>query len=89
MKLNRYFGHFEGDAMTYRGAGEVEHLRKTKDPLDIFRDRVRDARLLSAADFDKIETEVEAKIAHALRSAKAAPMPSPEVLTTDVYATYN
>ncbi len=23
IRLNRYFGHFEGDAMTYRGAGEV------------------------------------------------------------------
>jgi pyruvate dehydrogenase E1 component alpha subunit len=89
LKLNRYFGHFEGDAMTYRGAGEVEKLRKTKDPLTIFRERVRDARLLSAGDFDKIESEVEAKIAHALRSAKAAPMPLPEVLTTDVYANYN
>ena len=21
VRLNRYFGHFEGDAMTYRGAG--------------------------------------------------------------------
>jgi acetoin:2,6-dichlorophenolindophenol oxidoreductase subunit alpha len=89
LKLNRYFGHFEGDAATYRGAGEVEQLRKTKDPLKIFRERVRDARLLSAADFDKIESEVEAKIAHDLRSAKAAAMPLPEVLTTDVYANYN
>ena len=24
VKLNRYFGHFEGDAMTYRGDGEIE-----------------------------------------------------------------
>ena len=89
VKLGRYFGHFEGDAMTYRRSGEVEQLRKTKDPLNIFRERVRDTRVLSTAELEKIDAEVDAKIEHAVRTAKAAPMPSPDVLTTDVYVDYN
>jgi pyruvate dehydrogenase E1 component alpha subunit len=30
-KLNRYYGHFEGDAQTYRGKDEVKRLRQEKD----------------------------------------------------------
>jgi TPP-dependent pyruvate/acetoin dehydrogenase alpha subunit len=33
-KVNRYFGHFEGDQQTYRGPNEVEDLRRTRDCLD-------------------------------------------------------
>ena len=35
-KVNRYYGHFEGDAQTYRGTGEVEDIRATRDCLDRF-----------------------------------------------------
>src|ERR671922_323690 len=31
MKVNRYYGHFEGDQQTYRADGEVEHVRATRD----------------------------------------------------------
>jgi pyruvate dehydrogenase E1 component alpha subunit len=88
VKLSRYFGHFEGDAMTYRAPGEVEALRKSKDPLNIFRKRVEEAKLLSAADLKGIDSEVEKKIAKSLSNAKSAPMPKADVLTTDVYVNY-
>jgi pyruvate dehydrogenase E1 component alpha subunit len=88
VKLNRYFGHFEGDAMTYRAAGEVDGLRKSKDPLKLFRKRVGEAKLLSNSDLDHIDKDVETQIARTLRDAKSAPMPGAEVLTTDVYASY-
>ena len=31
VKINRYYGHFEGDAQTYRGKDEVKIIRETKD----------------------------------------------------------
>ena len=46
VQLSRYYGHFEGDAMTYRAAGEVAKLRDEKDSLKLFRKRVASAGLL-------------------------------------------
>ena len=39
-KLNRYYGHFEGDAQTYRAPDEVKKLRETRDCLAMFREKV-------------------------------------------------
>ena len=88
VRLNRYFGHFEGDAMTYRGADEVVNLRATKDPLQIFRQRVVEAALLEPADLDRIDQEVKSHIDQVTTEAKAAPMPTEKDLLTDVYVSY-
>ena len=87
-RLNRYYGHFEGDAMTYRGEGEVEKLRATKDPLNLFRQRVVESSLLKPSDLDAIDKEIKAKITLAVATAKAAPMPTEADLLTDVYNQY-
>ena len=39
-KLNRYYGHFEGDAQTYRGVDEVKKVKESKDCLMLFSKRV-------------------------------------------------
>ena len=88
VKLNRYFGHFEGDAMTYRGPDEVAKLRQTKDPLQIFRQRVVEAALLEPADLDRIDGEVKSHIDQVTTEAKAAAMPTEKDLLTDVYVSY-
>jgi TPP-dependent pyruvate/acetoin dehydrogenase alpha subunit len=87
-RLNRYYGHFEGDAQTYRGPGEVERLRREKDPIMRFRQRVTEAGLLEGAQLDAIDTEVAAQIENAVAKAKAAAMPPPAALLTDVYVSY-
>jgi acetoin:2,6-dichlorophenolindophenol oxidoreductase subunit alpha len=87
-KLNRYYGHFEGDAMTYRGAGEVEALRRNADPLQFFRSRVTDAGLLTGGQLDAVDASVRAEIDAATVKAKAAKMPAAEALLTDVYVSY-
>ena len=87
-KLNRFFGHFEGDAMTYRAAGEVETIRRDHDPLKIFRRRVTEAGLLEAAQLDALDAEVAGQIEHAVTAAKAAAMPGVASLLTDVYVSY-
>jgi acetoin:2,6-dichlorophenolindophenol oxidoreductase subunit alpha len=87
-RVLRYYGHFEGDAMTYRGENEVANYRKEKDALTRFRGRVTEAKLLNAAEMDKIDTDVKARIKKAVKDAKAAPMPAANDLTTDVYIRY-
>ena len=88
VKLSRYFGHYEGDAMTYRGDGEVEAARQKADALDAFRRQVIEAALLDTAELDTVDREVADLIAQSVVDAKAAPMPSAADLTTDVYVSY-
>ena len=87
-KLNRYYGHFEGDAQTYRGPDEVKKLRETRDCLALFREKVTEAGLLDAADLDAIDGEAEAQIDGAVAKAKVAPTPTAADLLTDVYVSY-
>ncbi len=87
-KVNRYFGHFEGDAQTYRAENEVENIRKEKDCLDLFRKRVTSAGLVEDEDLDRIDEEVKQLIDEAVEKAKAAPEPDPDKLLTDVYVSY-
>lgn len=88
VKLARYFGHFEGDATTYRAPGEVEKIRAELDCLKRFRARVTEAALLDAADLDAIDQAVRDEIEVAVRNAKAAHLPAEADLLTDVYVQY-
>ncbi len=88
VKLNRYFGHFEGDAMTYRAPDETAKLRQEKDCLTLFRGRVSEAGLLEDAQFDEIDRDVDALIDEAVSGARAAPVPGAQDLLTDVYVSY-
>lgn len=88
VKLTRYYGHFEGDAQTYRAPDEVKHYRETRDCLMQFRERTTRAGLLQASALDTIDAEVEACIDEAVVRAKADPKPSPADLLSDVYVAY-
>jgi acetoin:2,6-dichlorophenolindophenol oxidoreductase subunit alpha len=87
-KLNRYFGHFEGDAQTYRGKDEVKKIRDEKDCLKLFRARVTEAGLLDDGQLKEIDDEAAKLIENAVRRAKAAPYPPAADLHTDVYVSY-
>ncbi|WP_084311935.1 thiamine pyrophosphate-dependent dehydrogenase E1 component subunit alpha [Pseudomonas jinjuensis] len=88
VKLTRYYGHFEGDAQTYRAPDEVKRFRETVDCLKQFRERTTASGLLSAAQLDQIDEEVERQIEDAVRRAKSDPKPEPAELLTDVYVSY-
>ncbi|MBV9653989.1 MAG: thiamine pyrophosphate-dependent dehydrogenase E1 component subunit alpha [Acetobacteraceae bacterium] len=88
VRLSRYFGHFEGDATTYRAPGEVERLRAERDCIARFRKRVTEAALLDDADLDSADEAVTGEIEHAVADAKNAPLPSEADLLTDVYVAY-
>jgi acetoin:2,6-dichlorophenolindophenol oxidoreductase subunit alpha len=88
VRLSRYYGHFEGDAMTYRAPGEVAKLREEKDSLKIFRKQVTSAGLLEHSDIDAVDDEVAKLIGEAVAASEAAAMPSDVDLATDVYLKY-
>jgi pyruvate dehydrogenase E1 component alpha subunit len=84
----RFFGHFEGDAQTYRAKGENEHNRATRDCLALFAARVSEAGVISRSEMEAIDREVLGRIDQAVASAKAAPLPTARDLMTDVYVSY-
>lgn len=88
IEFTRYYGHFEGDAMTYRPPGEVSDERRFLDPLTFFRARVTSAGLIAGEELDAIDAEVAALIERSVAEARAAPPPDPTALHTDVYASY-
>ncbi|WP_321574013.1 thiamine pyrophosphate-dependent dehydrogenase E1 component subunit alpha [Geminicoccus harenae] len=87
-RVLRYYGHFEGDAMTYRPADEVANYRAQKDPLMQFRRRVTEAGLLDGSALDEIDRSVKDRIAQCVVQAKSAPEPTEADLLTDVYISY-
>ena len=87
-KVNRYFGHFEGDAQTYRAENEVEDIRNEKDCLMLFRQRVTSVGLVEEEDLDDIDKEVGQLIDEAVEEGQAAPEPGEDDLLTDVYVSY-
>ena len=88
VRLARYFGHFEGDATTYRAPGEVDRLRSERDCLAHFRARVTEAALLEADALDAVDKAVADEIEAAVQSSKAAAPPTEADLLTDVYVAY-
>ena len=84
----RFFGHFEGDPQRYRGPGELDRIRETRDCLKKFRASVTGAGLLSDADIDAVDADVMDAIENAVTKAKAAPRPKPEDVLEDVYISY-
>ncbi len=88
VKLTRFFGHFEGDAMTYREAGEIQRARAASDCLKLFRQKVTDAGMLDHAALEGVEATVARLIDEAIAASEAAPPPDLADLETDVYVRY-
>ncbi|MBK5396157.1 MULTISPECIES: thiamine pyrophosphate-dependent dehydrogenase E1 component subunit alpha [Pseudomonas] len=88
VKLTRYYGHFEGDAQTYRAPDEVKHFREHNDCLMQFRERTLRAGRVQVTQLDQIDSEVDLLIENAVRKAKSDPKPSAADLLSDVYVSY-
>ena len=83
-----YYGHFEGDAQTYRPKDEVKNLRETKDCLVKFQNKVTSDGIIDASELDAIDKNVMKLIEESVVEAKSAPKPAKEELLTDVYVSY-
>ncbi|MFM5930512.1 MAG: thiamine pyrophosphate-dependent dehydrogenase E1 component subunit alpha [Novosphingobium sp.] len=84
----RFFGHFEGDPQRYRGPGEIDRIRETRDCLKNFRASVTNAKLLTDADLDALDAEVLDAIEAAVAASRAADRPTAEDVLSDVYISY-
>ncbi|NNH01785.1 thiamine pyrophosphate-dependent dehydrogenase E1 component subunit alpha [Acinetobacter sp. ANC 5414] len=83
---NRFYGHFEGDPGLVRSKEEIDDIKAHKDPLKIFREKVKDQ--IYAAKLDAIDAESQAKVDDAVAKARSARYPDVSQLLTDVYVSY-
>lgn len=83
----RYYGHFQGDPLTYR-TPEEEAGYRAKDPIEQFKKRVLERGLLSEKELRTIDEKVSRLIDEAVRFAEESPYPSVEECLTDVYVDY-
>ncbi|MCY4008080.1 MAG: thiamine pyrophosphate-dependent dehydrogenase E1 component subunit alpha [Rhodobacteraceae bacterium] len=87
-KMIRFFGHFEGDAQTYRAPGENEDNRAHRDCIKMYRAKIVDSGVIDNDELDAIDAEVMTVIEDAVQHAMSSPMPGLSDLTTDVYVSY-
>jgi TPP-dependent pyruvate/acetoin dehydrogenase alpha subunit len=80
----RHSGHSRADPAKYRPEGELEKW-KERDPVRIYRERLRQFGVDDKA-VARIDAEVRKIVDDATEACKAAPMPSLDILATDVYA---
>ncbi len=87
-KLDRFFGHFEGDNQKYRAPNEVKTIREEKDCIKRFSATITADTDITPDDLAVIDGEVQALIDSAVAKAVADTEPGPETLLTDVYIKY-
>jgi pyruvate dehydrogenase E1 component alpha subunit len=83
-KTYRYSGHSRADPAKYRPEGELDRW-KERDPIRIYRERLAQFGI-DEAEVEKIDMEVKKLVDDATEKCKAAPPPSLDLLTADVYA---
>ena len=87
-KLDRFFGHFEGDNQNYRAKDEVKDIRENKDCIKRFSKTLLSDTAITTDDLAAIDKEVQALIDNATAKAIADQEPGAADLLTDVYIKY-
>jgi len=77
VKVDRLYGHFQGDPETYRPKGEVESLKK-KDALKAYEARLRADGLLDDARMREIRERSQARVDGAIAFARKSDFPASE-----------
>ena len=88
-KTCRYRSHSEGipDAVHYteRTREEIEAL-KNRDPIILFQNKLLEKGVLSQADVERIDGEVDTEMKEAEKFAADSPFPDPKILEEVLYA---
>jgi TPP-dependent pyruvate/acetoin dehydrogenase alpha subunit len=88
-ETGRFHGHFVGDPQYYRAVGELDDLRENSCCLKNFRATMAETDEVSQEEMDAIDEEVMALIEQSVTEAKAAPRPTAEQVSQDVYISYS
>jgi len=87
MTTYRYHGHSMSDPGTsYRTREEIQEVRKTRDPITGFKDKMVSAGLATEEELKKIDKDVRKEVDDAQGFALKDVEPPHEALYTDIYA---
>ncbi|KIL76389.1 thiamine pyrophosphate-dependent dehydrogenase E1 component subunit alpha [Bacillus badius] len=84
----RNYGHFEGDAQTYKAEPEKKEHKQEKDAIIQFKKYLLTQRLLTENELASVEESVIEAIQRAVRFSEESPYPKEDELLTDVYVSY-
>ena len=85
VRAYRYMGHSMSDPGNYRTRDEIAKYQE-RDPIILFKDSLKEAKVFGDKDFEKIEKEAMEAVAKAVEFADASPFPQEKELLTYVYA---
>lgn len=85
IRAYRYMGHSMSDPGNYRTRDEILKYQE-RDPIVLFKDSLREAKVFGEKDFEKIEADAAEAVAKAVAFADESPYPDESELTTHVYA---
>src|SRR6266511_1317553 len=85
IRTYRFMGHSMSDPGNYRTRAEIEKYQQ-RDPIKLFTASLKEERVMSDSDFQRIEADVKEQVEHALEFAEQRPLPDLNELYTDVYA---
>ncbi|GAA0335115.1 thiamine pyrophosphate-dependent dehydrogenase E1 component subunit alpha [Oceanobacillus oncorhynchi subsp. oncorhynchi] len=82
----RWKGHSRSDARKYRTREEEKEWKKQRDPILLFKEKLLEADIITEADFQLVNQEVEAEVDEAVEFAENSEKPSLDILMEDIYA---
>jgi pyruvate dehydrogenase E1 component alpha subunit len=85
IRAYRYMGHSMSDPGNYRTRDEIAKYQE-RDPINLFKDSLKEAKVLNDMEFEKIDAEAHELVAKAIEFADMSPLPSESELLTNVYA---
>ena len=85
IRAYRYMGHSMSDPGNYRTRDEIAKYRE-RDPIMLFQDSLKTAKVFSDKDFEKIHAEAIEAVERAVKFADESPLPDEKELLTDVYS---
>jgi len=85
VRAYRYMGHSMSDPGNYRTRDEILKYQE-RDPIVLFKDSLKEAKVLNDKDFEKIENEAVAAVDRAVAFSDESPYPNESELMTDVLA---
>jgi len=85
IRAYRYMGHSMSDPGNYRTRDEIAKYQQ-RDPIVLFKDSLKEAKVLTDKDFAEIEKQAVEATARAVIFADESPLPDESELLTDVFA---
>ena len=84
-KTYRWYGHSHSDPRAYRTREEEAEWKK-RDPITVLKENLESVKMLTEAEFEKMEEAVDAKLDKSMEFSNASPEPLAEEVDTDVFA---